>query len=551
MMYRLLLLLCLLPLWGAGQLRLFDAETAELLLRSERRDSLGRLQQLRDWQLEYIARGYLTASVLLPAPDSAVVYAGQRYRWRELTADSSLSGDWQRAINFRSRDYRGKPINPSAYAAQLRRLLGHAENNGFPFASVQLLGLEMDSNTLAGRLAVNRGPLIRYGRIRIEGDAPIKDRWLERYLGLVPGAVYSQKQIDAVGRQLRALPFLVEQSPAQQYFFNEQSELYLFLSRRRVNSFEGMLGLFPNTAGNRVTLMGDLNLQLYSVLRQGEQLGFQFRSLQAGTQDLRIRLSWPFLFRSPLGAEGEFQLFRRDSTFLELKARLALPYHLGGADWLRAYTEQSRYSLLRAQPLPGLGGVSGSLFGLEYQRFRLDRAVDPLEGYRYRIGFGAGNRVRAATAEQPEFRSAQWIATAEAEGYWRWSPRWVLAAEGQLRWWESDSIYTNELARLGGFRTLKGFDEASILASAYLWFNVEQRFLLDQTSWLYLFYNAAILKNAALGQAYSDRPFGFGAGLSFRNRGGVFSVAYALGSERGNPIQLRSAKVHLGYRYLL
>jgi hemolysin activation/secretion protein len=107
------------------------------------------------------------------------------------------------------------------------------------------------------------------------------------------------------------------------------------------------------------------------------------------------------------------------------------------------------------------------------------------------------------------------------------------------------------LFRFGGFRTLKGFDEESVLASSYLIFNLEQRFLLDANSWLYLFGNGGWLRNDAIGQNYRDTPYGLGAGITFQTNAGVFSVAYALGSERGAPLSFRNTKVHLGYRYLL
>ena len=42
-------------------------------------------------------------------------------------------------------------------------------------------------------------------------------------------------------------------------------------------------------------------------------------------------------------------------------------------------------------------------------------------------------------------------------------------------------------------------------------------------------------------------PYGFGAGISFGTRAGVFSLSYALGSQRGNPILIRAAKIHFGF----
>jgi hypothetical protein len=46
---------------------------------------------------------------------------------------------------------------------------------------------------------------------------------------------------------------------------------------------------------------------------------------------------------------------------------------------------------------------------------------------------------------------------------------------------------------------------------------------------------------------FHDIPYSFGAGISFQTKAGIFSMNYALGSEQGNPIQFRGAKIHFGF----
>jgi hypothetical protein len=61
-----------------------------------------------------------------------------------------------------------------------------------------------------------------------------------------------------------------------------------------------------------------------------------------------------------------------------------------------------------------------------------------------------------------------------------------------------------------------------------------------------LFGNGAWYENIAVNRNIRDLPYGLGAGLSFETKAGIFVVSYALGSQFGNPISFRSAKVHLG-----
>ena len=99
--------------------------------------------------------------------------------------------------------------------------------------------------------------------------------------------------------------------------------------------------------------------------------------------------------------------------------------------------------------------------------------------------------------------------------------------------------------RIGGIRTLKGFDEQAIFASTYGIINTELRYLLQQNSNVMLFWNGAWYTNKL--QSVSDKPYGFGAGLNFETGAGVFSLYYAVGKQFNNAIEFNKAKIHFGF----
>ena len=93
---------------------------------------------------------------------------------------------------------------------------------------------------------------------------------------------------------------------------------------------------------------------------------------------------------------------------------------------------------------------------------------------------------------------------------------------------------------------LKGFDEESIVASAYSILNVEFRYLLDQNSYLGLYWNGAYYEGTTAGKLKHDLPWGIGAGLSFETRAGIFSVYYSLGAENNSSLSIKNSKIHFG-----
>ena len=112
---------------------------------------------------------------------------------------------------------------------------------------------------------------------------------------------------------------------------------------------------------------------------------------------------------------------------------------------------------------------------------------------------------------------------------------------------QAQQVFFSELFRIGGIRTLKGFDEQAIFASSYAIANAEVRYLLQQNSNALLFWNGAWYTNKLLSQNNSDKPYGFGAGLNFETGAGIFSLYYAVGKQFNNPIAFEKAKIHFGF----
>jgi hemolysin activation/secretion protein len=99
---------------------------------------------------------------------------------------------------------------------------------------------------------------------------------------------------------------------------------------------------------------------------------------------------------------------------------------------------------------------------------------------------------------------------------------------------------------MGGLNSLRGFDEESIYASTYAMGNVEWRFLLDKSSFLFGFVNQAFYELALVDKYIKDEPTGFGIGINFETKPGIFSLTYALGKQLNNAVSFRAAKVHFG-----
>jgi hemolysin activation/secretion protein len=252
---------------------------------------------------------------------------------------------------------------------------------------------------------------------------------------------------------------------------------------------------------------------------------------------------------------------KKDSTFLEVNPNIGIQYQLIGGTYFKAFVNQRQMTLINTTglkyitTLPAYADVSTSLYGVSIKSEKLNYNINPRRGYSFTGTVSAGNRVikkndklNEAVYDNLKLRSVQYSSEIEAMLFIPIKNRGTIKIGNQSAWLENSTLFLNDLYRIGGLKTLRGFDEESILASIYSIFTLEYRFLFEENSYLFFFSDAAYYENRGIsfsGDRY-DAPYSIGTGISFQTKAGIFSINYALGSQYGNAIDLRRGKVHFG-----
>ena len=115
---------------------------------------------------------------------------------------------------------------------------------------------------------------------------------------------------------LNSLGFVNSTKPPEILFKKDSTTVYLYLTKQKNNNFDGILGFSTGEENQGLTLNGYLNLELNNNLNYGEQFLLNYKADGNDQQKLRVKLTLPYLFKSPFGIETELNIFRRDSTFL-------------------------------------------------------------------------------------------------------------------------------------------------------------------------------------------------------------------------------------------
>lgn len=506
--------------------------------------------------------GWLEASVDSCLTDSIAnitscdVHLGDRYQWARLSA-AGVPAEIASGARFRERLYGGSAVSPQQVARLFEDLLQYSEDTGHPFASVRLDKVERTGDGLEATVVLDKGRTVVIDSVLVRGTARTNMRYLHTHIGVRPGDLYNESLIRSVERRIRELPFVQQRQRPYVQFTPERTKLFLFLDARKASSVNGIIGVQPNAVTGRVGITGDLDLRLRNALRRGEAIELNWRSLQDATQDLKVRLELPALLGTPFGTDLSLKLFKRDTTFLEVNARAAITYLAGQGDKVSVFINNRNSTRLGTDLsfLPGLADVKLITYGAVVERERFDYRFNPRRGHALTVEGAFGNKtsttaVRGEVSPPPDVRSQQYELSGRAILHLPIKRRSTLRFMGQGGAMLNEVLFRNELFRMGGLRTLRGVDEASIICNAYGIGTIEYRFVYEENANFFAFIDQAYWEDVSLAEEVNDNPLGFGVGATFETKAGLFNLTYALGRQFNAPIELRSGKVHFGFTSL-
>ncbi|MCX6296044.1 MAG: BamA/TamA family outer membrane protein, partial [Bacteroidetes bacterium] len=462
-------------------------------------------------------------------------------------------------IGFREKLYDNKPIYYKSVKRVQEKLISYYENNGYPFASVKLDSIRVSDGSIAAQLKLTKNSEIKIDSVVIRGSAKIASVYIYNYLGIKPGNLYDESQLKKVNTRIAELPFVRSAKPPSFTFTDKFNKLILYIDNRRASQFDGIVGILPDNKTGKILFTGDVRLKLQNGLGRGELIDLNWRRLQTQTQDLKVRLVYPFVLRTPFGLDYNFKLYKKDTTFLEVNQNIGVQYLLIGGNYIKVFYNNKTSNLLStkgleyATTLPSNADVSTNMYGLGLKYEKLDYRLNPRKGYNILMNASAGTKkikqnakLNPVVYENLKLSSAIYAGDLEGSMFLPIANRSTVKVAVQSAFIYGETTFQNELFRIGGLKTLRGFDEESIYASSFSIFTLEYRYILEQNSYLYLFGDGAWYENNNSKEYIQDTPYGFGAGISFETKAGIFSINYALGKQFNNPIELRSGKIHFG-----
>jgi outer membrane protein assembly factor BamA len=579
------------------QIRVLAQNTYELNIRAVDKDSAYLIDTVRLQKsfasraacVEYInklptflqSKGYITASIDSLVYDSssanAVIFLGEAYRWMQLST-YSVKSSLLTAVGWREKSFPGKPMDIEEVKSWQDKILNYLENNGHPFAKIYLDSFQIsEDNNVSALLKVDEGPLYRIDSVRIYGNAKVSHNFLQHYLDIPDGSIYSKQKLQLISKKMLGLSFLEEEKASDISMLPTGSVLNLYVRQKRSSQVNILFGFLPNSdqlSNKKLLITGEGNLNLKNAFGAGETIGLSYQRLQVRSQRLNLLYQHPFLFNSPVGLDFLFDMYQGDSVYVNVNLQFGANYFMSSTKSGKLYFQHfqtiangiNTAYVVENHRLPDEADVSSFNIGIDYITNNTDYVRNPRKGNEFIISTTTGIKkvkknsqiTELVDPNDPAFDFEQLYDTVKLKTYGfriklLLAKYFPLGRQGTIKAaanggiFQSGNIFKNELFQIGGFKLLRGFDEESQYVSQYTIGTIEYHYLISQNSYFYALLDGGWGRNNSQNTNVTHTYLSTGLGLAFETKVGVFNIAWAIGRRDDLPFNLRQSKIHFGF----
>ena len=413
------------------------------------------------------------------------------------------------------------------------------EIDGKSFTEVSLKNIHQKNNELIAELNINSTKPRSIDKIIIKGYEKFPASFIKHNLNLKTETVFNTQKLKNASDAMQSIPFVSEIKSPEVLFTKDSTTIYLYLQKAKANRFDGLIGFASNEEG-KLKFNGYLDLVLNNVLNKGEVISIQWKSNGDERVLFDLAFTAPYIFKSPITPSINFNIYKQDSTFLNIHTKIDLAYTLNQFSELAAkFESETSNDLISENTQNSIEEYKSAFFGASYTY----RKPDPDKPFQNKFYFNVnalwGNRTLSENSE----KANQQKYNLQAHYIWSINQKSNIFIQNTSGMLISDTLFSNELFRVGGATSIRGFDQESIFASAYSILNLEYRYHLAQRSYMYSITDFAYVQNDIIND--NAQLFGFGVGYVFNTKSGAIDISYALGKQSDLPVDFQNSKFHI------
>ncbi|WKS94777.1 BamA/TamA family outer membrane protein [Riemerella columbina] len=432
---------------------------------------------------------------------------------------------------------------PTPYFTPNLEALKHQINQkyideGYAFSRVKTQYLRMKDEVPEVKISLVKTEKRTIDGFQIRGYERLPKRVVKNLERQFVGKTYEPQALEKIMKVFQNHQFVALERSPQTLFTADSTQVFLFLKKKKANYFDGVLG-FGNNDSEKISLTGSLNFNFKNIFNAFETVHFFWQKNPNGGQTFNLETELPYILNSDVGAQFQMNIFRQDSTFANVKIQPSLYYQWQNQHkiGLKGHFELS--SALQERTTAKNFNKKGVGLWYEFEQ------NSPYELLLYQTKVKAEASALQMQDMDAEQHFGQQYYEVFGEHNIRLKGRHFLNVKAEMVGISTpEQLSVNEMLRLGGWNSLRGFNENSLLAQFYAYGSAEYRYLIGNQAFFDVFTQLAHLQNPSFDRAI--RLYSIGTGFRIKLPLGIMSFQISNGTAFGEPLRFKDTKIHWG-----
>ena len=408
---------------------------------------------------------------------------------------------------------------------------------GKSFSKIQLKNIKIENKKLFAELSIEASSKRIINKVVVKGYDDFPKSFLKNHFKIKTNTVFNEKKIKSISEISKNVAFVSEIKSPEVLFTKDSTFLYMYLKKRNNNSFDGLINFATKENGD-LLLNGNIDLELSNIINTGEKFMLYWNKIANESQEFQIALKTPYIFNSKITPELSFSIYKQDSTFLNTKFDSRIFYNLNTRIKLGLTYNSESSNNLDKNIKNNIEPFSNYFLGFQFDFIIPKNDFFFNDKFVLKINPSIGERnLNSNTINQLKIETI-------TSYLWDLNSRNSIYIRNTNGFLNSETYLDNELFRIGGAKSIRGFNEQSIFANQYIIFNVEYRFLTSEKSYLYTITDFAEITNIK----NNNNLTSFGLGFLFNTKNSLINVNSSVGKSENEKFDFKNAKLVVSWK---
>lgn len=464
------------------------------------------------------------------------------YKLGNLTRDieiktDSLPNEVKEILNLQSSEI----ILISDIENFINEKLNILEKKGFAQTKIKLDNFKTSNNQFQADLIIELNQVRKINNLVFQGYSQFPSGIKKVFLRKYQSKPFNKSIIKKIQSDFNALPFVTQTKYPEVLLTTDSTKVYLYLEKRKNNSFDGFLGFGNNEETQKLQFNGYLDLNLYNNLNSGERFNLYWKNDGNKQSTFNVNLDLAYIFKSPMALKSNLKIFKQDTIFQNSSFDFDLGYMINyNTKAFIGYKDNVSEAIqkITSSDLKDLKSTFITTT-FEHKKIDFDDSLFP-DKFSIFTKFGIGDRTASS------LKTNQFFAQFQFQQLLELNKKNYIHLKSDTYFLQSTNYYTNELYRFGGIQSIRGFNENSLQGNIFSGIFAEYRYVATSNLYFYSITDFAYYQDKANNS--KDQLYGLGFGFGLLSNGGLFNLVYANGNTGSQNIKLSNSIVQISFK---